>query len=108
MRFSPFTKSKAAEVAQEAQLPSAAVREAIAAGISSRSAIASRTGLRRETVDIIIERLERSGALRREALGGMCSGGGCSSCEHSTGGACAGSVSQNTGPVALVLTRRQI
>ena len=70
--------------------PTESVRDAIAQGISSRSTIAQRTGLRRETVDLIIDRLERSGSLRRESLGGMCAGGGCSSCQHKSGGGCWG------------------
>lgn len=85
--------------------PSKAVGWAIAQGISSRGKIAEVTGLQRATVDLIIDRMERTGELRRESIGGMCPGGGCSSCGMSTSGTCAGS-STGGGPVALVLTRR--
>lgn len=91
--------------------PKEAVTEAISRGLSSRTDIARKTGLRRDTVDLIIDRMERTGQLRREALGAMCSGGGCSSCEHSAsaGGGCstaANSSGGSRGPVSLVLQRR--
>ncbi|WP_295627062.1 helix-turn-helix domain-containing protein [uncultured Corynebacterium sp.] len=87
-----------------AETPVAAVREAIAAGESSRSEIAARTGLARPTVDAIIGHLERTGALRREALSGSCATGGCGGCPHASadGGACPSSRE----PVALVLGDR--
>lgn len=91
--------------------PTEAVTDAIRQGIISRAKIANRTGLRPETVDLILDRMERSGRLRREALGAMCGGGGCSSCEHSAaGGGCATATSGGSarGPVSLVLQRRPI
>lgn len=85
--------------------PSEAVQDAIAQGISSRHKICEITGLQRATVDLILDRMELTGQLRRESLGGMCPGGGCSNCGMSDSGTCTGS-SSNSGPVALVLTRR--
>lgn len=86
------------------RLPAKAVQDAIAQGISSRRKICEITGLQRATVDLILDRLEQTGQLRRESLGGMCPGGGCSNCGMSESGTCAGGGS-NSGPVALVLTR---
>lgn len=85
--------------------PSEAVQDAIAQGISSRRKICEITGLQRATVDLILDRMEHTGQLRRESLGGMCPGGGCSNCGMPDSGTCAGG-SSNSGPVALVLTRR--
>lgn len=95
------SRKKATTAAQ----PSEAVQQAIAQGISSRSKIAEVTGLQRTTVDLILDRMERTGQLRREAIGGMCLGNLCASCGMNDAGSCAGG-NANNGPVALVLTRR--
>lgn len=100
-----FSSLNTRKKAQSPRPPAEAVHDAIAQGISSRRKIAEATGLQTATVDLILDRMERTGALRRESLGGMCPGGGCSSCGMSTAGSCAGG-SSNKGPVALVLTSR--
>nr|WP_162933284.1 FeoC-like transcriptional regulator [Corynebacterium lactis] len=85
------------------------MKDAIARGISSRRKIAEVTGLQRATVDLILDRMEATGALKRESIGGMCPGGGCSNCGMSASGSgtCASSgAGSSNGPVALVLTRR--
>lgn len=76
-----------------------AVMSAIEAGAVSRADIAVRAGLRRETVDVIVEKLEALGHLQREYLQDSCAGG-CGGC--AVKGACQAS----KGPVALVLGRR--
>ncbi|MFL0446206.1 FeoC-like transcriptional regulator [Corynebacterium xerosis] len=90
--------------------PLAAVRSAIADGVTSRSAIAAATGLSRSTVDAAIDHLERTGSLRRERMASSCPSGGCGGCAHAggDGSACPSSRIGDgpPGPVALVLTRR--
>lgn len=104
---SKFRSSNSPAAPSPTQKPAEAVKGAIAAGISSRRKIAEVTGLRATTVDLILERLEANGSLRRENLGGMCPGGGCSNCGMSEAGTCAsGDSGAANGPVALVLTRR--
>lgn len=76
-----------------------AVMSAIEAGAVSRADIAVRAGLRRETVDVVVEKLEALGHLKREHLQDSCAGG-CGGC--AVKGACQAS----KGPVALVLGRR--
>ncbi|QGS35957.1 hypothetical protein FOB82_11325 [Corynebacterium xerosis] len=90
--------------------PLAAVRSAIADGVTSRSAIAAGTGLSRSTVDAAIDHLDRIGSLRRERIASSCPSGGCGGCAHAggDGSACPSSRTGDgpRGPVALVLTRR--
>lgn len=82
------------------------VRNAIAAGATSRTDIARRTGLAPSTVDAAIDFLERTGRLRREHLE-SCPGGTCTSCPLAnvspSGDACCG-LDHGRGPVALVLS----
>ncbi len=59
--------------------PTLLVKDAMAHGAASREAIARRTKLHSGTVDLILERLERSGEIYRELLS-TCAAGGCSSC----------------------------
>ncbi len=79
--------------------PMRAVMSAIEDGAVSRADIAARAGLRRETVDAVVEKLEALGYLQREYLQDSCAGG-CGGCPAK--GACQAS----QGPVALVLGRR--
>lgn len=59
--------------------PTLLVKDAMSHGAASREAIARRTKLNPGTVDLVLERLERSGELYRELLT-ACSPGGCGSC----------------------------
>ncbi|AGP31407.1 FeoC-like transcriptional regulator [Corynebacterium terpenotabidum] len=85
------------------------VRDAIAAGATSRTDITRRTGLTPSTVDTAIEFLERTGRLRRERLASSCTAGSCSCCDLSRTSAtgdpcCASHAGPERGPVALVLS----
>lgn len=87
--------------------PSELVTEAIASGVASRAGLAERTGLNPGTIDLILDRLERTGALQREQLSG-CAEGGCGSCAHND--ACSGPSAvggPGRGPVLLTLTRNR-
>lgn len=91
------------------KMPVSAVRDAIAAGATSRSDITHRTGLTVSTVDAAIDFLERSGRLRRERLTSSCPSGGCNCCSlahpDAHGDACCDLHSgPERGPVALVLS----
>lgn len=77
------------------------VRSAILGGTTSAKNIARETGLGEGTVQLILEHLERSGALVRETLS-SCPSSGCGSCGQSTG--CSGA-SSSRGPVLLKLTK---
>jgi hypothetical protein len=89
--------------------PVTAVRDAIAAGATSRPDIARRTGLTVSTVDATIDFLERSGRLRRERLASSCPGGSCACCSLAHPDAhgepcCDLHKGPERGPIALVLS----
>ncbi|QGU02640.1 hypothetical protein CKALI_08920 [Corynebacterium kalinowskii] len=81
--------------------PTEKVREAILSGVTTVERIASKTGLRQGTVQLILEDLELSGGLVRESLS-SCPSSGCGSCGQSTG--CSGAQGSR-GPVLLKLTQ---
>ncbi|WP_175935661.1 hypothetical protein [Corynebacterium sp. Marseille-P4321] len=87
--------------------PMEAVVAAIESGARSRAEIRRTTGLTESTVDAVIGHLERTGRLTLEELGSSCAGGNCNSCiaAAANGMTCADKPKQS-GPVALVLTKR--
>lgn len=81
--------------------PTEQVSGAILTGMTSVGDIARHTGLAQGTVELILEHLERSGALQRETLS-SCPSSGCGACGQATG--CSGA-SGSRGPVLLKLTK---
>lgn len=79
---------------------------ALEAGASTRRAIAERSGLAPELVDLALDQLQRLGRLDAQRLAASCPGGGCRSCpaaraDGSEG--CALGPDAGRGPIALVL-----
>lgn len=92
--------------------PLSAVLASLAAGATSLGAVADQTGLRRDTVDLAIERLIAMGRLDATTLSSGCPSDGCGGCasaaaDGSAGCGATGPSVNRSGPVPIMLSVRR-